>query len=294
MKIGFIGLGSMGKAMATVLVNAGNELTVYNRTRSSAEELARSRPQIKVADSPQAAAKDAEVVITMLSNDAAVEAVTVGQDSLSAGLAPDATHISMSSISPDLSTRLAKIHADAGRGYIAAPVFGRPDAAAQGNLWIVVGGDPAKIDRYRPILEAMSRGWSHVGTDPAQANLVKIAGNFAIAATIETLGESFALMQKSGIAPKDFLQILNEGVFRSPVYENYGTQIVEQKFEPARFALQLGLKDIRLVLQAADRVAVPMPLASLLHDRLLSAIARGYADNDWSGLARISAEDAGI
>ncbi len=291
MNIGFIGLGSMGKAMATVLLAAGHQLVLYNRTRSSAEALVPAGA--KVADTPAAAARGAEVVITMLSNDAAVEAVTLGKDGLSAGLAQAATHISMSSISIDLSQRLAKSHADAGVGYIAAPVFGRPDAAANGKLWIVAGGDTAQIDRYRTLLAAMSRGLSIVGSEPWQANLVKITGNFTLAAMMETLGESFALMQKSGIAPTDFLHIINQ-VFQSPVYENYGTQIAENRFEPALFALQLGLKDMRLVLQAAAGVAVPMPLVSLVHDRLLSAVARGYADNDWSGIARVSAEDAGI
>ena len=180
MNIGFIGLGSMGKAMATVLLAAGHQLVLYNRTRSSAEALVPAGA--KVADTPAAAARGAEVVITMLSNDAAVEAVTLGKDGLSAGLAQAATHISMSSISIDLSQRLAKSHADAGVGYIAAPVFGRPDAAANGKLWIVAGGDTAQIDRYRTLLAAMSRGLSIVGSEPWQANLVKITGNFTLAA----------------------------------------------------------------------------------------------------------------
>ncbi len=292
MKIGFIGLGHMGSAMANILLGAEHHLTVYNRTRSAAAVLEKAGAQ--VATSPADAAHEAEVVITMLANDEAVEAVTLGKDGLSQGLAKTAVHISMSSISPDLSKRLAQAHANAGQSYLAAPVFGRPDAAAKGNLWIVAGGDKNQIERCRAILEVMSRGLSIVGTEAWMANLVKITGNFTITAMLETLGEAFALMQKSGIDPKEFLQIVNQALFQSPFYENYGTQIIEKRFEPALFALNLGLKDIRLVLQVADGVAVPMPLVSLIHDRMLSAVAQGHAESDWSSLAQVSAENAGL
>ncbi len=292
MKIGFIGLGSMGSAMAKTLLAAGHQLTVFNRTRSAASELAQAGAQ--VADTPVKAAREAEVVITMLANDRAVTDLTEGDAGLAAGLAADAVHLSMSTISPDLAKQLTQLHAAAGQHYLAVPVFGRPDAAAKGKLWAIAAGDTAQIERYRAILETMCRGVSIVGTEPWMANLVKITGNFTLAAMMETLGESFALLQKSGVEPATFLQIINQGVFQSPVYENYGTQIVEQRFDPALFALKLGLKDIRLVLQAADSAEVPMPLVSLIHDRLLSAVARGYADRDWSGLAKVSSEDAGI
>ncbi len=292
MKIGFIGLGHMGSAMANILLGAEHHLTVYNRTRSAAAALEKAGAQ--VANSPADAARQAEVVITMLANDEAVEAVTLGKDGLSEGLAKGAVHISMSSISPDLSKRLAQGHANAAQAYLAAPVFGRPDAAAKGNLWIVAGGDKNQIERCRSILEAMSRGLSIVGTEAWMANLVKITGNFTITAMMETLGEAFALMQKSGIDPKEFLQIANQALFQSPFYENYGTQIIEKRFDPALFALKLGLKDIRLVLQVADEVEVPMPLVSLIHDHMLTAVAQGHAESDWSSLAQVSAENAGL
>ena len=292
MEIGFVGLGSMGSAMANVLLGAEHHLTVYNRTRSAADALEKAGAQ--VANSPADAARQAEVVITMLANDEAVEAVTLGKDGLSEGLAKDAVHISMSTISPDLSKHLAEIHANAGQVYLAAPVFGRPDAAAKGNLWIVAGGDKEQIERCRAILEAMSRGLSIIGTEAWMANLVKITGNFTITAMMETLGEAFALMQKSGIDSKEFLQIANQALFQSPLYENYGTQIIEKRFDPALFALNLGLKDIRLVLQVADAVAVPMPLVSLIHDHMLSAIAQGHAESDWSSFAQVIAENAGL
>lgn len=290
MKIGFVGLGSMGKAMANVLLQNRFDLIVYNRSRNAGDELEKAGAQ--VASSPIELARQCEVVITMLSNDEAVEAVTFGNDGLSTGLAQDAVHISMSSISPDLSKQLAYRHAQAGQGYFAAPVFGRPDVAAQGNLWIVAGGDTAQIERYRSILEAMSRGMSIVSSEPSLANLVKITGNFTITAMIETLSESFALMQKAGIEPQDFLQVVNQAVFRSPVYENYGTQIVQQRFDPALFSLKLGLKDIRLVRQVANEVAVPMPLVDLVHDHMLNAIAHGQAEQDWASFAQVNAENA--
>lgn len=291
MKIGFIGLGSMGKAMATVLLQQNYDLIVYNRTRSAADELEKAGAQ--VASSPAEVARQCEVVITMLANDEAVEAVTLGNDGLSTGLARDAIHISMSSISPNLSKQLAQSHTQAGQGYFAAPVFGRPDVAAKGNLWIVAGGDNAQIEHCRSILEAMSRGISIIGTDPSLANLVKITGNFTITAMMETLGEVFALMQKSGIEPQDFLQIVNQ-VFQSPLYENYGTQIIQKRFDPALFTLKLGLKDIRLVREVADDVAVPMPLVNLVYEHMLAAIAHGQAEQDWASFTQVNAENAGL
>ncbi len=291
MKIGFVGLGNMGKAMAKVLLPKYPDLVVYNRTRSAAAELEQAGAQ--VANSPIEVARQCEVVITMLSNDAAVEAVTLGDEGLSAGLVKDATHISMSSISPHLSKQLAQHHAQAGQAYFAAPVFGRPDVAAKGNLWVVAGGNNDRIEHCRSILEAMSRGISIVSTDPSLANLVKITGNFTITAVMETLGETFALMQKSGIEPQAFLEVLNQ-VYQSPMYESYGTQIAQQQFEPALFALKLGLKDLRLVRQAADEADVPMPLVNLVYEHMLSAMAHGRAEQEWSSFAQVNAENAGL
>ena len=293
MKIGFIGLGQMGSAMAATLLQAGHDLTVYNRTRTAADPLEKAGAQ--VASSPAEAASQADAVITMLSNDEAVEAVTLGRDGLIEGLGKEAVHISMSTISPNLSKQLTNSHTQAGQAYLAAPVFGRPDAAEKGNLWVVVGGDKAQIKRCQPIWDTVSqRGLSLVGTEPWQANVVKITGNFTIAAMMETLGEAFALMQKSGIDPKEFLQIANQALFKSPLYENYGGQIVEQRFDPALFTLDLGLKDMRLVLQAADEVAVPMPLVGLIHDHMLALSAQGQGDRDWSSVAQASAKNAGL
>jgi 3-hydroxyisobutyrate dehydrogenase-like beta-hydroxyacid dehydrogenase len=200
----------------------------------------------------------------------------------------------MSTISPVLSRRLAEAHGKAGHGYVAAPVFGRPEAAESGKLWIVAAGAAGDLDRCRPVLESLGQGVTHVGEDVAAANVVKVAGNFLLASAIEAMGEALALIRKYGIPPELFLEIVAGKVFQSPVYEKYGSRVMEEKFEPAGFKLKLGLKDMRLVLKAADEVAAPMPLASLLRDHYLSAVARGWADIDWAAIARVVAENAGL
>jgi 3-hydroxyisobutyrate dehydrogenase-like beta-hydroxyacid dehydrogenase len=293
-RIGFIGLGGMGIGMAQNLIRAGHSLTVYNRTSSKAREL--DWP-ITVADSPAQAARSAEVVITMLSDDDAVIESVLGSNkggAVISALPPGAIHASMSTISVDLSARLAEAHREAGQKYLAAPVFGRPQAAAQAGLWIVAGGEAASIERCRPLFEAMGRGFTILSERPEAANAVKLTGNFMIAAVIETLGEALALVRKQGVAPAEFLKILNSALFRSPVYEIYGKIIAEQSFEPAGFRLNLGLKDVRLALAAADKSGVPMPLASLLHDRFMAAAGRGRGDQDWSSIAAVIAEEAGL
>jgi 3-hydroxyisobutyrate dehydrogenase-like beta-hydroxyacid dehydrogenase len=295
MKVGFIGLGNMGKPMAHHLLRAGCELTVYNRTRQAADSL-QSLGAI-VAQSPAEAAQEAEVLITMLADDSAVESVLFGSE-LAAGafdaLAKNAIHISMSTISVALSKRLAEAHAIAAHTYLAAPVFGRSEVAAQAGLWIIAAGDAQQVEHCRPLFEAMGQGVFHVGAEAWMANLVKLTGNFMIAAVLETMGEAFALIQKSGVAPEQFLEIVNTALFKSPLYQNYGSLIVQKRYEPAGFKLHLGLKDVQLVLRAAETMAVPLPLASLIRDHFLTAIAHGQSDIDWAGLAEVHAENAGL
>lgn len=295
MKIGFIGLGSMGQPMAQNLLQAGHELKVYNRTSQAAEPLRQFGAT--VANSPAEAVRDVEVIITMLADDAAVEAVLFGSDAVAGALnalAKDAIHLSMSTISVAFSQRLAETHALAGQGYLAAPVFGRSEVAAQAALWIVAAGDAQIVERCRPLFEAMGQGVFNVGVEAWMANLVKLTGNFMIAAALETMGEAFALMRKSGVAPEQFLEIVNTALFKSPLYQNYGSLIVQERYEPAGFKLRLGLKDVRLVLGAAESMAVPLPLASLIRDRFLTAIAHGQGEMDWAGLAQVAAENAGL
>jgi 3-hydroxyisobutyrate dehydrogenase-like beta-hydroxyacid dehydrogenase len=293
MRIGFIGLGNMGSAMARNLLRAGNKVTVFNRTRARAEDLARQEAAA-IAPSPGAAAAEAEVVITMLADDAAVEGVVFGDEGVLTQMPENSVHLAMSTISPALSRRLADAHGKAGRGYLAAPVFGRPEAAESGKLWIVAAGRASDLDFCRPILSCLGQGVTHVGEDAAAANVIKVAGNFLLASAIEGMGEALALVRKHGISPERFLEIVVGKVFQSPVYEKYGARILQEAFEPAGFKLKHGLKDMRLVLGAAEEVAAPMPLASLLHDHYLSGLARGWADIDWAAIARVVAEDAGI
>ncbi len=282
----------MGLAMARLLLQAGHRLTVYNRTRSRADQLKDLKPV--VAETPAAAARGADVLITMLADDDSLEAVMLGPEGAVAVLPAGAIHISMSTISPALAARLAERHRAAGQVYVAAPVFGRPEAAAAKQLWIVAAGPADALTRCRPVLDALGQGVIVVGDDPPHANVIKLAGNFLLAAAIEAMGEAFALGRKYGIAPADLLDIVNGRLIRSPIYENYGKLIAEERYEPAGFKLKYGLKDIRLALGAAEQVAAPMPLASLIRDRYLAGIARGWGDVDWAALARIAAVDAGL
>ena len=291
MRVGFIGLGSMGLLIAHNLLKAGHELTVYNRTRSKAEALASAGA--KVADS-LTEASTAEVVMSMLADDQAVEQTTLGDEGILNTLASGGVHLSLSTISTALSRRLTAAHAARGQNFIASPVFGRPDAAAAGRLVVVAAGPDEAVERVRPLLEGISRKLFVIGTEPYQANTFKLAGNFLISSMLETLSEAFLLIQKSGVEPAKFLEVLNGSFFQSPVYENYGKIIIGEKFSPPGFALRLGLKDVRLVLAAADEVAVPMPVASVIRDHYLSAVARGWGDMDWAALAKVAAEDAGL
>lgn len=299
METGFIGLGAMGQPMARNLAGAGIHLTVYNRTPERAEALA---DLVEVAPSIAEVAQDRDIVVTMLSDDQAVEQVVFGTPDETGKLTPgllaclssDALHISMSTISVDLSRRLSAAHQAAGQGYVAAPVFGRPEAAAAKQLWVVAAGPAADVQRGQAIFDAVGAGSTVVGEEPWQANVVKLAGNFTIAAMIETLGEAFALVRRSNIDAARFLEVINSALFKSPIYKNYGAIIAEERFEPAGFKLKLGLKDARLALRVADESAVPMPLANLIHDHMLSLLAAGQGDLDWSSFARVAAARSGL
>nr|AUN36799.1 2-hydroxy-3-oxopropionate reductase [uncultured bacterium] len=292
MKVGFIGLGGMGLPMAGNLLKAGHDLMVYNRTRSRSEELA-SRGA-RLAESPREAATGVDALVTMLADDGVLEAVMFGDQGAILGLGRGAVHVSMSTIGHALSQRMAHEHQARGQLYLAAPVFGRPEAAQGAKLWIVAAGPPPAIERCRPLFDAMGQGLEVVGEDPAQANVVKLAGNFILASAIEALGEAFTLVQKHGVDAGRFLEIVNGRLIRSPIYENYGKLIAQKRWEPAGFKLKHGLKDVRLALAAGDSVTVPLPLASLMRDHFLSAVARGWAEVDWAALARVAAADAGL
>lgn len=287
MKLGFIGLGQMGSGMARNLLRAGHELVVYNRTRAKAEAIEGAR----VADSPADAAKDVDAVITMLGDDRAVEDVVFGDRGIAATL--QSIHISSSTISTALVRRLTSEHANRKQGFISAPVFGRPESAEAKKLVVTPAGPPDLIDRCRQIFDAIGRETFIVGNDALQANSVKLCGNFMIASVIETFGEAFATMRKCGVDPHAFLEIMN-ALFASPIYANYGKIIADERFEPAGFALKLGLKDIGLVMAVARECTSPMPIASVVRDRCLAALANGQGEMDWSSIAKVAAREAGL
>jgi len=290
MQVGFIGLGQMGVAMAANLLRAGHEVTVYNRTRAKAEALAPAGA--KVADRIANACRG-EAVFTMLADDEAVEAAVYGDGGVLANLKKSAIHISSSTISVALSKRLAADHARAGQRYVAAPVFGRPEAAEAAKLFVVAAGEPDVLRSVAPLFDAIGQRTFPVSRAAEAANLVKLSGNFLIASVIESLGEAMALVSKGGVDKNQYLDVMTSTLFGAPIYKTYGKLIADEKFEPPGFAAPLGLKDVRLALAAGDELQVPLPLASLLRDRFLTLLANGGDKLDWSAVGGLAAKDAG-
>jgi len=291
MKVGFIGLGNMGSGMAANLFRAGHELTVYNRTPE------KRRPLIELGARVAGTVAEActgEVVITMLADDSALRRMVLEEDGIVDTLRQGATHISMSTVSVELTRDLTQAHEQAGQQFVAAPVFGRPEMAAAAKLFIVVAGAPAAVRICQPLLDAIGQRTFPFGTEPATASLVKLAGNFMIAATIETLGEVLSLVGKGGIEPGTFVELLTSTLFPAPAYRTYGALIAQSKFQPAGFAAPLGHKDVRLLLAAAESLRVPMPIGSLLNDRFLRLLAQGGESLDWSAISQLAAADAGL
>jgi 3-hydroxyisobutyrate dehydrogenase-like beta-hydroxyacid dehydrogenase len=282
----------MGQGMVQHVARAGHFVRAWNRTASRARALAADgiMPAATIAEAVQ----DADIAITMVADDNALREIAWRSGGMIAALPKGAIHVSMSTIGTALAAELEDAHADAAQQFVSAPVFGRPDAAADGRLIVVAAGPDHAIDRCRAVLEAVGQKLFVVGSEPAMANAVKLGGNFMLASMLETLGEAFALMRKSGVAADQFLEIVNGHLFKSPVYENYGRMMVEGRFEPAGFRLRLGLKDVRLVLASAEQAMVPMPIASVTRDRFVSAVAKGRGELDWSALAQHIAEDAGL
>src|SRR5579863_3893343 len=292
MKIAFVGLGNMGTPMARSLLRAGHDVTVWNRTTGKADLL--KSDGAKVAHSIAEAAKGAELAITMLADDYAVESSVLHSNTIIDNLHEGATHISMSTISVALSRRLAEEHAKRGHKYMAAPVFGRPDAAASGKLFIAAAGDKEVVEHCRPVLEALGQKMFVLGDKPEMANVVKLSGNFLIASVIESLGEAIALARKYGIDPHAYVDFLTNSLFSAPVYKTYGGLIADERYTPPGFKMRLGLKDVRLALAAAEAVDAPLPVASLIRDHMLTALARGMEAVDWSATAKLAAENAGL
>jgi 3-hydroxyisobutyrate dehydrogenase-like beta-hydroxyacid dehydrogenase len=291
MDVGLIGLGGMGTGMAKSLLRAGHRVTVFNRTRSRAEAL--RADGATVAATPGEACR-AGIVMTMLADDPAVESLVFGEGGVLASLPRGGVHISCGTIGVALSDRLTAAHSAAGQEYVSCPVFGRPEAAEAGRLAVVAAGPSQAIDRCKPLFESFGPKLLVVGEKPSLANVVKLSGNFLIASVLESLSEALAFARKSGVDPAVLTDFLTSTLFDAPVYKIYGALIVKGEYDKVGFALPLGLKDIRLVMQAAEAQSVPMPIASLVRDRFLTAMARGNANKDWSALGLIAAEDAGL
>ncbi|MGQ0523535.1 MAG: NAD(P)-dependent oxidoreductase [Betaproteobacteria bacterium] len=289
MKIGFIGLGQMGRGMAARLLERGHQLNVWNRTREAAETLGAQGAAVSERAEQVLAA---DVVITMLADDAAVKAVWLATG-MAARMPQSAIHLNMASVSLALGQELALRHREAGSSYVSAPVFGRPPSAVNGQLDIVAAGEESAIARCAPLFETLGRRWFNVGTEPHRANIVKIARNFLLGTIIESLGEAFALVQKSGVDPAAFLDILTSTSMNAPAYKNYGRLILDKPEQPT-FTLRLGMKDVELALEAGRNTGVPMPLAELLVKQHEAAIERGYGEREWASLGNYIAEQAGL
>jgi 3-hydroxyisobutyrate dehydrogenase-like beta-hydroxyacid dehydrogenase len=290
MKVGLIGLGNMGSGMASSLLKGGHDVTVYNRTPSKAQALVGqgARYAAQVADACRG-----DAVITMLADDVAVESVVFGDAGVIKNLARGAIHISSSTISVTLSEKMAAEHAASGQWFVSAPVFGRPEAAAAAKLFITAAGAPDAVDACMPLFESIGQRTFRFGDNAPDANLIKLSGNFLISSVIEALGEALALVGKAGLDQHQYVDFLTSTLFNAPVYKTYGGLIADKKFVPAGFAAPLGFKDNRLVLAAAEKLRVPLPLASLIYNRFLTLLARGGESLDWSAFSQLAAEDSG-
>jgi 3-hydroxyisobutyrate dehydrogenase-like beta-hydroxyacid dehydrogenase len=279
MRIGFLGLGKMGTPMAQRLIAAGHELSVWNRTEGRTEPLAREGAI--VAGTPAEAELGADAVITMLFDDHAHEEVLFGSNGLLEALTPATLHISCSTISVALSERLTREHARRGIPFVAAPVFGRPNVAEEGRLWIVMAGADEAIAKARPVLTSLSRGISVIGSEPRQAHAVKLGGNFLVSTMIQSLSESFVFAESQGIAPAVFLEAVNSALFQSPFYSAYGNVMLHPP-EQAGASISLGAKDNRLLREAAASRNAHLSLADNLAEIFEQAKRAGLADQDWA------------
>jgi 3-hydroxyisobutyrate dehydrogenase-like beta-hydroxyacid dehydrogenase len=290
--VGFIGLGNMGEPIAGCLLRAGYAVRLFNRTASKAEPLVKQGARL--VGHARDVAEAGGIVLTMLSDDRVVEEICGEPGGFIEKLGPGGIHVSLSTISPAAARRLAEHHRKFQVAYVGAPVFGRPEAAAAKRLNVVVSGAPEAKQRIAPILAAIGQATFDFGDAPDAANVVKVCGNFMIASAIQTMAEAMTLAQKNGIDAAKMIDMLAQTIFACPIYQGYGKALAAQRFEPIGFRMALGLKDVNLALETAAASTMPMPIASLLHDRLLANIARGRGDMDWLAVSLGIAEDAGL
>jgi len=288
-RVGVVGLGHMGHALAVNLIEDGHQVFVYDRDPKRAAALTGARAAAQLAD-----LGDCDVVLTSLPNDDALVAVALGPEGLAGVLGPGAVHISTSTVSPAVSRRVAEEHARHHQDYVAAPVLGNPDFARERKLFVLVAGPRSALEKVRPVLERLGRHLFVIGQDAGLANLVKLAANALTATTLECMGEVLALLRKGGVHGHLAFDVLTNSLFDSRVHKTYGGKIVEGRYSPPGMAVPLATKDLRLALAEAEHAAVPMPAASLVHDRLVAMAARGWSDLDWSALGLLAAVDAGL
>ena len=292
MRIGLVGLGRMGRGMGARLLSGSHELVVYNRTAGKAGDL--EKAGATAASTVAAACKDREIVISMVADDAALNDVTLGAGGIRASLSKDAVHVAMGTHSAGAIQTLAAAHAEKGQAFVAAPVLGRPDAAAAGQLVIVAAGPSAALRKCEPAFSLMGRKTVEAGAAPEAALAIKLANNFVLGCAIETMAEGFALVRKYGVNPQVFYDVMTEGLFAAPAYKVYGKLMVDSSYDKPGFTTRLGLKDIKLALAAAELVNVPLPSGSVVRDRLVGAIAHGDGDKDWAVLGREQARACGL
>ncbi len=287
--VGVVGLGHMGHAFALNLVADGYQVLVYDQDPKRATTVTGAHAAPQLAD-----LAGCDVMLTSLPDDDALAAVALGPGGLAAILPPDAVHISTSTISPGMSRRVAKEHARHGQDYIAAPVLGNPDFARERKLFVLAGGPHSALEKVRPLLDRLGQRLFVIGEDAGLANLVKLSANVLTATTLECMGEVLALLRKGGLDAHLAYDVLTNSLFDSRVHKTYGGKIVEGRYSPPGMAAPLAIKDLRLALAEAEQAAVPMPAASLVHDRLVALVARGWAELDWSALGLLAAVEAGL
>lgn len=292
MNIAFIGLGNMGEAIARNLLNGGHDLTLFNRTKTKADPLLKAGAHW--ANTPAEAAERADVVCTMVTDDAALREVTTGEFGLLQRLPEGSIHLSHSTIAPDTARDLARAHEQAKSAYVACPVFGKPDAAQAAKLWLAVSGNADARATVRPLLDLIGQGVYDFGDDAGAANIVKLSGNFLLGCAIEAMAEAFTLAEKNGIARTQVYEFFTQTLFSSPVYKNYGKLIAEEHYQPVGAPPSLIRKDIRLVLDEAQRALVPMPFANVVFQQMTAMVAKGHTDIDWAGFAGEVSENAGV